>query len=151
MCDIAATRFFLAFIYVAGRYKIQEMCDRVISEDPFMLLYCPHRCKTQGICDQDVDNCLATFKFFSDWFVTIKMLKKLDSDLHVNDDMLLCNEDFHKFTFIVNQKHLVSVYLDKINLGNDNNFDEDDPDTIIHSRLLTWRIKSEKRKALKKR
>ena len=127
------------------------MCDRVISEDPFMLLYCPHRCKTQGICDQDVDNCLATFKLFSDWFVTIKMLKKLDSDLHVNDDMLLCNEDFHKFTFIVNQKHLVSVYLDKINLGNDNNFDEDDPDTIIHFRPLAWRIKSEKRKALKKR
>ena len=75
MCHIAANRFFLAFIYVPGRYKIQEMCDRVISEDPFMLLYCPHRCKTQGICDEDVDNSLATFKFFSDWLLQLKCLK----------------------------------------------------------------------------
>ena len=32
----------------------------------------------------------------------------------------------------------------------DNNFDEDDPDTIILIRLLAWHIKFEKRKALKK-
>ena len=31
-----------------------------------------------------------------------------------------------------------------------NNFDEDDPDTIIHIRLLAWHTKFEKRKELKK-
>ena len=42
----------------------------------------------------------------------------------------------------------------KIDLNNtnlDNNFDEDDPDTIILIRLLAWHIKFEKCKALKKR
>ena len=38
--------------------------------------------------------------------------------------------------------------LDNINL--DNNFDEDDPDTIIHIRLLTWHIQFENGKAFKK-
>ena len=40
--------------------------------------------------------------------------------------------------------------LDKINLDNDKNFDEDDPDTIIHLRFLAWHSKSKKKKHLKK-
>ena len=44
--------------------------------------------------------------------------------------------------------HILSIYLNNINL--DNNFDEDDPDTIILVRLLAWHIKFEKRR-LKKR
>ena len=44
---------------------------------------------------------------------------------------------------------ILGVDLDKINLDNDNNFDEDDPDTIIHVRLLAWHSKFEKCKALK--
>ena len=43
---------------------------------------------------------------------------------------------------------IVNIDINNINL--DNNFDEDDPDTIILIRLLTWHIKFEKRKALKK-
>ena len=39
-------------------------------------------------------------------------------------------------------------FFNKITL--DNNFDEDDPDTIIPIRLLTWHTKFEKRKQLKK-
>ena len=54
------------------------------------------------------------------------------------------NEDFDKVTFIANQRYIV-VDLEKINLDNDNNFDEDDTDTIIHVRLLVWRSKFEKR------
>ena len=37
------------------------------------------------------------------------------------------------------------------NINRDNNFDEDDPDTIILIRLLAWYSKFKKRKALKKR
>ena len=37
-----------------------------------------------------------------------------------------------------------------LNIKFDNNFDEDDPNTIILIRLLAWHIKFEKRKALKK-
>ena len=35
-------------------------------------------------------------------------------------------------------KDILTVDLDKSNLDNDNNFDEDDLDTIIHARLLAW-------------
>ena len=35
-------------------------------------------------------------------------------------------------------------------MSNVTNYDEDDPETIIHVRLLVWHIKFEKRKALKK-
>ena len=38
-----------------------------------------------------------------------------------------------------------------ININLDNNFDEDDPDTIILIRLLAWHSKFKKCKALKKR
>ena len=41
-----------------------------------------------------------------------------------------------------------NIDLNSINL--DNNFDEDDPDTIILIRLLDWYSKFEKRKALEK-
>ena len=47
-----------------------------------------------------------------------------------------------------NEMGILSVYLYNINL--DNNFDEDDPDTIIHIRILTIHSKVEKSKALKK-
>ena len=40
--------------------------------------------------------------------------------------------------------------IDLNNIDLDNNFDEDDPDTIIHIRLLAWYIKLEKPKELKK-
>ena len=64
--------------------------------------------------------------------------------------ILLFNKDFIKVTFFANQRHILAVDLDKINLDNDD-FDEDDCDTIIHVRLLVWHSKFEKSKALKKR
>ena len=44
-------------------------------------------------------DCLAVLKLAPDWFVTSKMLEKLDSALHVNDNILFHNEDFNKVTF----------------------------------------------------
>ena len=44
---------------------------------------------------------------------------------------------------------ILSLDLDKIYL-NDVDFDEIDPETIIHKSLLVWLNKYEKRKALKK-
>ena len=45
---------------------------------------------------------------------------------------------------------ILGVDLDKINLDNDNNFGENDFETIIHVRILAWHNKFEKRKAYKK-
>ena len=105
--------------------------------------------KTQRICDEAVADCLAAIKFTPDWFVTKKILEKLDNSLHANDDILLFNKDFDKVFFITNQRHILILDLDKINLDNDNNFDEDDLDTIIHARLLAWCSKFKKHKVKK--
>ena len=45
---------------------------------------------------------------------------------------------------------IVGVDLEKINIGYHNNFYEDNPETLIHVRLLAWRNKFEKRKPFKK-
>ena len=76
-----------------------------------------------------------------------KMLEQFDKALLVNDDILFFNEDFNKVTFIANERHILAADLDKINLDNDNNFDEDDPYTI-NARLLAWQSKFDKCKAL---
>ena len=49
-----------------------------------------------------------------------------------------------------NEMDILCVGLDKINLDDVNNFDENDPEIIIHLRFLALSNKFEKRKALKK-
>ena len=44
---------------------------------------------------------------------------------------------------------ILNVNLDNINL--DDNFDEDDPDTIVVIRLLTWHSKFERHKTVNNR
>ena len=44
---------------------------------------------------------------------------------------------------------ILSIYFNNIDFD-DTNYDEDDPETIIHIILLAWHIKFEKRKALNK-
>ena len=56
-----------------------------------------------------------------------------------------------KSQFLLIKWVLLVLDLDKINLDDDNNFDEDDPDIIIHVRLLARRNKFEKPKALKEK
>ena len=59
------------------------------------------------------------------------------------------NADSDNIRFSLDKMSIPNKDLNNINL--DNNCDEDDSDTIILIRLLTWHIKFEKRKALKKR
>ena len=72
----------------AHLYKTQEMCNKIVSEDPFMLKYCHDRYKTQGMCNKSVDDFLPAFKFVPDWFVTSKTTKKLFTVLCIDDDIL---------------------------------------------------------------
>ena len=123
------------------------MCDTIISDDPFSLRYVPDQYKTQQMCD--VDDCLGTLKFVPDLFVTSKMTKILFAALYSDENILYFNEDSSNVVFICIGMGILNINLNNINLG-DNNYDEDDPDTIIHVRLLAWHIKFEKRKELKK-
>ena len=79
------------------------------------------------------------------------MLEKLGNALHANDNILFYHEDFYKVTFIANERNILAVDLNKINLDNDNDFDEDDPNTHnnIHVKVLPWHSKFKNRKALK--
>ena len=102
------------------------------------------------MCHEAFDDCLTALKFIADWFVTSKVLEKFHDTLHANDVILLFDEECSKVTLLGNQMGILGVDLDKINLDDDINFDEDDPEAIIHIRSLAWRNKSEKLEAFKK-
>ena len=86
--------------------KLEKICDIVVSSYPFSKVHCPDKNKTQKMCDEAVDDCLAALKFIP---VLLQMLEKLDNALHVNDDIPFYNEDFDKSTFIAYQKHILAV------------------------------------------
>ena len=51
------------------------MCDRVGFEDPFLIVNCSDKYKTQRMCDEAAADFLAALKFTPDWFVQVKRLK----------------------------------------------------------------------------
>ena len=65
------------------------MYNNAVSKDPLMLKYYLDRYKTKGMCDKAVDAFPSTLKFLPDWFVTSKMIKKLNDDLFANDNISL--------------------------------------------------------------
>ena len=58
------------------------------------------------MCDEAVDDCLATLKCISDWFITSEILEKVDNALYANDDILFYNNDFDKVKLNANLKHI---------------------------------------------
>ena len=77
------------------------------------------------------------------------MLEKLYTALFTDENTLYFNESSANIAFCYDEMGILSVSLNNINLHN--NFDEDDPDTIIYIRLLSWHIRFEKRKVLEKK
>ena len=53
------------------------MCDRDVSEDAFMLIYCTNRYKTQRMCNKAANDCLAALKFVPDCLLQVKCSKIL--------------------------------------------------------------------------
>ena len=122
MCNKAVNRCFLAFDSVPDQCKTQEMCDRVVSEHPFFIVYCSDKYKTQEMCDEAADDSLAALKLIPDCFVTSKMIKKLFTALYADKNILYFNEDSGNFLFNCNEMGILNIDLNNINL--DNNFDE---------------------------
>ena len=98
------------------------------------------------MCDEAVDDSLAALKIILDWFVTSKMIKKLFTALYADDNILYFNEDSGNVVFSCNEMAILNVDINNISL--DNNFNEDDPYSIILIRLLAWHIKFQKRREL---
>ena len=121
---------FFVFDSIPDRYKTQEICERVVSEDPSLIVYCTDKYITQRLCDEAADDSLAALKLVPEWFVTSKMIKKLYTASYADDSTLYFNEDStSNVVCSCNELGILNIDLNDINLGN--NFDEDDPDTII--------------------
>ena len=83
------------------------------------------------MCDEAVDDSLAALKLIPDWFVTSKMIYNA---LYADENILYFDEDSGDVTFCCNEMGILSVNLDNVNL--DNNFEDNDLDTIVLVRLL---------------
>ena len=117
------------------QYKTLEMCDKIISDDPFRLKHCHDKYKTQEMCNKAVDDFLLALKFVPGWFVTSKMIKNLLNALYADHNILHFNEDSGDTVSSYNQMGILSKNLNNIVLDYAN-YDEDDPETIIHIRFL---------------
>ena len=85
------------------------------------------------MCDEAVDDSLAALKLIPDWFVTSEMIKNLYAALYTDDGLLFFDEGSGDIPYCGNEMGVLSVNLNYIYL--DNNFDEDDPNTVILIRL----------------
>ena len=120
------------------------MHDRVVCDNSFLILYCPDKYITQ----KSGMKLLIILQLLSDWFVTRKMIEKLFTALYAHENIPYFYEDSDNVAFNCNKMSILNIDLNNINL--DNNFDEDEPDTIIINRLLAWHIKLKHAKNLKK-
>ena len=107
------------------------------------------------MCDKAIDFYL--IKFVPDWFVTNKMLEKLENYLFFSDDIFFHYLDSNNITFLTDNMGFDTTDLNNINLDDDDdddddddNFDEDDSETINHVRLMTWHKKFKQHKTCKK-
>ena len=65
MCNEALNICPVVFASVPDWYLTKILCDKFVSEDPFMLKYCHDKDKTHEMCDKAVDSCLLALKFVS--------------------------------------------------------------------------------------
>ena len=88
------------------------------------------------MCDEAINDSLAALKLVPYCFVTSELIKKLLTALYADKNVLYFNEDSGDVVFNCNEMDILNIDLININL--DNNFDEDNPDAIIHVRFLGW-------------
>ena len=99
----------------------------------FLLVYCSDKHETQRRCDKSVDNSLAALRLIPDWFVKSRMSGKLYTALYADQNILYSDEGSGNALFSCKEMGILNMDIKNINL--DNNFDADDPDTIILIRL----------------
>ena len=68
-------------------------------------------------------------KLIPDWFVTSKMIKKHFNVFYADENILYFNEGSGDVIFYCNEMGIFSIDLNNIDLDND--FDGNDPDTLI--------------------
>ena len=78
MPDKAVDKCFLDFFVFLINIKLKKYLTENFwrSFIIFLLLYCPDKYKTQGMCYETVEDYLAALKFIPNWFDTSKIIKK---------------------------------------------------------------------------
>ena len=92
------------------------------------------------MCNKGVDDFLPALKFVPDWFITSKIIKNFLTALYADENKLNFIENSGDVVFSCNKMGILSIDLNNINLA-DMNYDEDDPETIIHIILFIKRVK----------
>ena len=92
---------------------------------------------------------MSALKFVPDWLVTSKMMEKLDSAIFSYGDIFFPDVDSNMVKFLSDDMGFNIIDLNNINI-NDDNFDEDDPETINHARLNAWHNRFKKLQEYKK-
>ena len=82
------------------------------------------------MCDEAVDDSLAALKLIPDWSVTSKMTNELYTALCAYENIPYFND----VVFSCTEMGILNIDINNTNLDND--FVEDDPDTVILIRLL---------------
>ena len=72
------------------------------------------------MCNEAIDDFLATLKLIPDWFVTSEMIKKLFTAMYEDENILYFNKDSGNVVFNCNGMGILNIDLNNINL--DNNF-----------------------------
>ena len=65
---------FFLFDFILDQYKTQEMYDRVVSENVFLIVFCSDKYNAKWICDEAVDDSLGSLKLIPNWFIASKMI-----------------------------------------------------------------------------
>ena len=127
---------FVLFCKIVFRIRVRhkKFNEKAISKEHFMLKYCLHKLKSLEMCKEAATVFLKALKFAPNRFFTNKMLAKLDDVVSSNDDIVFVHTDFFNFTFFNDDMGLVNIDLINVSVDDDN-FANDDPETIIHVRL----------------
>ena len=138
MCDnifLAVDIYIILYLilFLIG-IKLKKMCDRIISEETFLIIYCPDKYKPERICDKAVDDHLAALKLILDWFATCKTIKELDTALCADENILYFNEGSVNAICCCDKIGILNIDISNINL--DNNFDQFD--SILLFLLEFW-------------
>ena len=78
------------------------MCDRIASDDSLMI-YCTHKYKTENMCDEAVDDCLAALNLSLAGLLQVKSSGKIFMMLYSLRMIYFFDEDFSKVIFFGNE------------------------------------------------
>ena len=90
------------------------MCYKIFCKEPFMLKYCSN--KIQKMCDKAVDSHHITLKYFPNWFVTNKMLRKLDISIFSNVDIFFHDVYSNITSFLSYDMGFNTINVNNVNL-----------------------------------